>query len=602
MNSLRRMIYFARPYKWVIIIGLFTVVLPVAMELVVPRLLQNVIDQGIEQNDMQAIWRGSMTMLVAALIGTIATLGQGVCRAQLSQGLAFDLRNSLFRHIQSFSFADLDEMQTGQLMTRISSDVDVVRMFSSAGLSLLIRALMMIIGSLIMMFLLDVRLSMIMVVLLPIAGLLIWVVMRVAQPMFVIVQRKLSALNTIVQENLAGARVVKAYAREPFEIERFEERNDEYMNEHIRVGRLMAIALPILLVLTNIGMVAVILIGGTDVIDGRLSIGELVAFNSYLMIAMAPVLLLGNILTMMSRAEASAQRVWNVLDTEPSIQDKPVVKNDEAMKGRVVFENVSFVYNGPSKNGKPNAKSGVRGAVTNGDGPVIGGGHEDVLHGVSFAVDPGQRVALLGATGSGKSTLVNLLPRYYDATDGTVFIDGTDVRDWKNEELRSQVGMVLQETTLFSGTVSENIAYGRPDASMDEIVAAAKAAQAHDFIMALPAGYGSMVEARGANFSGGQKQRIAIARALLISPSILVLDDCTSAVDLETEYKIQLALDGLMADRTTFIIAQRISSVLSADQIFVLEKGEIAAHGTHAELLESSPIYQDIYTSQLGAY
>ncbi len=600
MNSLRRMIYFARPYKWVIIIGFFTVVLPVAMELVVPRLLQVVIDQGIEQNDMQAIWRGSMTMLVAALIGTIATLGQGVCRAQLSQGLAFDLRNSLFRHIQSFSFANLDEMQTGQLMTRISSDVDVVRMFSSAGLSLLIRSLMMIIGSLIMMFLLDVRLSMIMVILLPIAGLLIWVVMRVAQPMFVIVQRKLSALNTIVQENLAGARVVKAYAREPFEIERFEERNDEYMDEHIKVGRLMAIALPILLVLTNIGMVAVILMGGMDVISGRLSIGELVAFNSYLMIAMAPVLMLGNILTMMSRAEASAGRVWGVLDTEPAVQDKPVVKHGEAMKGRVVFDNVSFVYNGPAENGDQNGKSG--GAITNGDGSAIGSGHEDVLHGVSFAVDPGQRVALLGATGSGKSTLVNLLPRYYDATGGSILIDGADVRDWKNEDLRSQVGMVLQETTLFSGTVIENIAYGRPNASMDEIVAAAAAAQAHDFIMALPDGYESMVESRGANFSGGQKQRIAIARALLISPSILVLDDCTSAVDLETEYKIQLALDELMADRTTFIIAQRISSVLSADQIFVLEEGEIAAHGTHAELLESSPIYQDIYTSQLGAY
>ena len=309
MNALRRMTQFARPYKWVVIIGFFTVVLPVLMELVVPRLLQVIIDQGIEQQDMQVIWRGSMTMLAAALIGTIATLGQGVCRAQLSQGMAYDMRSSLFRHIQSFSFANLDEMQTGQLMTRISSDVDVVRMFSSAGLSLLIRALLMIIGSLVMMFLLDVRLSMIMVILLPIAMLLIWIVMRLAQPMFVIVQRKLSALNTIVQENLAGARVVKAYARDPFEIERFETRNDEYMNEHIKVGRLMAVAMPILLVLTNIGMVSVILWGGVDVINGRLSIGELVAFNSYLMIAMAPLLLLGNILTMMSRAEASAGRV-----------------------------------------------------------------------------------------------------------------------------------------------------------------------------------------------------------------------------------------------------------------------------------------------------
>jgi ATP-binding cassette subfamily B protein len=592
------MTQFARPYKWVVIIGFFTVVLPVLMELVVPRLLQVIIDQGIEEQNMQVIWRGSMTMLAAAFIGTIATLGQGVCRAQLSQGMAYDMRSSLFRHIQSFSFANLDEMQTGQLMTRISSDVDVVRMFSSAGLSLLIRALLMIIGSLVMMFLLDVRLSMIMVILLPIAMLLIWIVMRLAQPMFVIVQRKLSALNTIVQENLAGARVVKAYAREPFEIERFETRNDEYMNEHIKVGRLMAVAMPILLVLTNIGMVAVILWGGVDVIDGRLSIGELVAFNSYLMIAMAPLLLLGNILTMMSRAEASAGRVWEVLDTEPAIQNKAVIENDRPMKGRVQFDNVEFAYSGPPKK---QANSFDNGSV-NGNDPTIGGEHEDVLHGVSFAVDPGQRVALLGATGSGKSTLVNLLPRYYDVHGGSISIDGVDVRDWKNEDLRAQVGMVLQETTLFSGTVRENIAYGRSDASIDEVVAAAKAAQAHDFIMTLPDGYESQVEARGANFSGGQKQRIAIARALLTDPSILVLDDCTSSVDLETEYKIQQALDTLMVDRTTFIIAQRISSVLSADQIFVLDEGRIVAHGAHAELLESSPIYHDIFTSQLGTY
>ena len=347
MSALRRTFSFMRPYKWIVVIGFFTVVLPVIMELTVPRLLQFVIDQGIEQGDMQTIWRGSLAMVAAALVGVIATLGQGLCRAQLSQGMAYDMRNALFRHIQSFGFANLDQLQTGQLMTRVSSDVDVVRMFSSNGLSLLLRALLMILGSLVMMFLLDVRLSLIMVALLPLAGLLIWTVMRLAQPMFVIVQRKLSALNTIVQENLAGARVVKAYARERFEIARFSGYNDEYMDEHIKVGRLMAIAMPILMILTNAGIVAVIYWGGSDVIKGRLSIGELVAFNSYLMIAMAPLLLLGNVLSMMSRAEASAGRVWEVLDTEPSIVDQPDAQHAGPMRGRVLFDNVRFYYGAP---------------------------------------------------------------------------------------------------------------------------------------------------------------------------------------------------------------------------------------------------------------
>jgi ATP-binding cassette subfamily B multidrug efflux pump len=480
-------------------------------------------------------------------------------------------------------------MQTGQLMTRLSSDVDLVRGFASHGLSLLLRALLMLCGSVVMMFVIDAGLALLTLVVLPLAGLLIWGLMALARPMFVIVQAKLSALNTAVQENLAGVEVVKAFVRERYETSRFQRHNDDYMQENIRVGRLMAVALPVLTLLTNLGIVAVVWFGGRAVIGGRLSLGELVAFNSYLMIGMAPVMMLGNLLTMVSRAEASAGRIWEVLDTRPTVEVAAAPHTAPTLRGQVTFEGVRFHYDG-SGNGPQ-------------DDALIAANHRggrDVLDGITVHVEPGQRVALLGATGSGKSTLIHLIPRFYDTSQGHILIDGINVRDWQPDSLRKRIGVVLQQTTLFGGTIRENIAYGRPGASLDEVTAAAQAAQAHDFVMSMPQGYDSLVEERGANLSGGQKQRIAIARALLISPGILLLDDSTSAVDMETEAEIQAALDRLMAGRTTFVIAQRVSSVLTADQILVLDHGRIAAQGTHRELMESSPIYQEIYESQMG--
>jgi ATP-binding cassette, subfamily B, multidrug efflux pump len=612
MPGLRKVFPYMRPYKWMVVLGFFTTVLPVLMELVTPAMLRVVIDEGIRGQNMGRIWYGAGMMLLAAVIGAVTTIGQGIARAQLSQGIAFDLRNKLFRHIQSFSFANLDQAQTGQLMTRISSDVDVVRMFLSAGLALLIRAGLMIVGSVVMMLLIDVPLTLWMFGTLALAAVIIRIFLGLASPLFSQVQQRLGALNTTVQESLAGIRVVKAYVREKHTIDRFAGNNESYMGKNIQVGRYLALVMPALLVLTNLGATLIIWRGGLDVMVGRLTLGELVALSNYLMIGMSPLLLLSNILSMVSRAEASGVRLAETLETRPAIQPPAVARRPDVVRGGVEFENVAFHYTGSRKSsaGQAGLNSSARGPM---NGPMNGavngasGGSNDqrpvgeaVLDGVSFRVGPGQKVALMGVTGAGKSTLMNLIPRFYDVTDGRICVDGIDIREWSPPELRKRIGVVLQENVLFSGTVRENIAYGRPAASMEEVIAAAQAAQAHDFIQAMADGYESIVESRGGNFSGGQKQRIAIARALLTKPAILLMDDSTSAVDLETEVRIQDALGTLLADTTTFLVAQRISSVLDADQILILDEGRIAGQGTHAELLATNGIYQEIYRSQFG--
>ncbi|MBI1257869.1 MAG: ATP-binding cassette domain-containing protein [Chloroflexi bacterium] len=591
MNALTKLMRYMRPYRREIIIGIVTVVLPVLMELLIPRLLQLVIDQGIRPHDMDTIVQGSLIMILAAVISAIATIGQGIMRARLSQGIAYDMRNDLFRHIEGLPFSTLDQLRTGGMMTRISSDVDTIRMFSSNGLALLLRALLMIIGSTVLVLLANHELALIMIVCLVIAGIFIWTFMSTSSPLFQVVQRKLAALNTAIQENLAGTALVKAFVRENHEIKRFEQRNSDYMEHNIRVGRILALVMPLLTVTTNLGLVAVIWFGGIDVVNGLFTVGELVAFNNYLMIGMAPVLLLGNMVTMASRAEASAVRVLEVFNTPLQSRGGENAYRPETMRGHVVFDNVTFQYNSGAEDNRD-----VSDNLNDDSGDQRG----NVLENVTFEAQAGQRVALLGVTGSGKTTLVSLITRFYDATAGRILVDNVDVRDWDPEALRAQIGVVTQQPLLFSGTVRENIAYGRPDASLEEVIAAAKAAQAHNFIMSMSEQYDSMIEARGMNLSGGQKQRIAIARALLVAPRILILDDSTSAVDVETEIRIQDALDILMKDATSFIIAQRINSVLNADNILILDNGRIVASGNHSQLLQTSPIYQDIYRSQFG--
>jgi ATP-binding cassette subfamily B protein len=394
----------------------------------------------------------------------------------------------------------------------------------------------------------------------------------ITQPLFTRTQQRLSALNTVLQENLAGFKVVKAFAREPQEQARFDRSADALLMQQFKIARTFAFLMPFIFLIANLGQAAILYFGGTQIINSTLTIGEWQKFSMYLMYVFFPMGMLGMIINLMSQAAASAQRIFEILDTKNEVENKPGAVELKDIQGHVQFDNVTFRY---FKGGEP------------------------VLNRVSFEAKPGQTVALLGATGSGKTTIINLLPRFYDVSEGRVWIDRRDVRDVTIESLRAQIGIVLQETTLFTGTIRDNIAFGKPNASMDEVIAVAQAAAAHDFIMEFPQGYDTPVGERGSTLSGGQKQRIAIARALLLDPRILILDDSTSSVDLTTEFKIQQALDKLMKGRTSFVIAQRISTVLNADQILVLEKGEIVARGTHEELLESSEIYAEIYTSQL---
>ena len=592
MSALLRTARFLAPYKLLIAGNLGAVVLPVLMELVVPRLMQQVIDQGILQSDLGVIGRSAAWMFLAAAIGALATFGQGVLRAQLSQALAFDIREALFRKVLTLSHPDVDQMQTGELITRLTSDVDIVRMFASVGVSLLLRALLMVAGSMFMLSISQVQLSLVAWIMLLLTGVVLrWFYVR-ATPLFAVVQRKLAALNVVVQENLAGMSEVRAFVQEQAQIQRFGAANEELVSQNIKVGRLIAIGLPLIALFTHLGLVALAWFGGRWVIADRISLGQLVAFNGYLMIGLTPLLLLSGMLAMLSRASASAQRIWDVLDAVPAVQ-APAAAEPRAVQGRIEFERVDFAYAQGARAPDATATAEPLGA----DQAVRG---ERVLADLHFVIEPGQTIGLLGATGSGKSTLLHLIPRFYDVSAGAIRIDGRDVRDWDLGSLRRAVGLVAQHPRLFNRTIFENIVFGQPALPLAAAQAAARKAQAEAFILDKEEGFDYVVEEGGANLSGGQKQRLSIARALAVDRRILLLDDATASVDLETETEIQAAIQTASQGRTTLIVAHRVSSVIHADRIFILDAGRIVAAGTHAELLDGSPIYQELYATQLG--
>jgi ATP-binding cassette subfamily B multidrug efflux pump len=574
MKSLLRMIQFVKPYRVRAVLASILLVGVVIADLLIPRLTQRVIDQGINQQDIQVIVTTSALMLGAAALSAMFSVGNTLLSVRVAIGVATDVRSALVRKVQTFSFGNLDRLQTGQLLVRATSDVNQVQTIVQMSLRMLTRAPLWMLGSIGMLIITSTQLSLLMLALLPVILGIIWFFLSRARPLFFSVQQKLDRLNQILQESLAGVRVVKAFVRDDHEKNRFERANQDLTVENIRVTQLVAVLTPTMMTLVNLAVVGVIWFGGGLVTTGDLTVGEIVASVNYITFSLFPLMMLGGMTGPISAADASAGRIWEVLDSTAEVQNSPDARGLPSVGGRVMFEDVSFSYNH--------------------------GCDEPVLKDIDLVAEPGQTVAILGATGSGKSSLVHLIPRFYDVDQGRVTLDGVDVRDLPLDALRAEIGIALQETVLFSGTVRDNVRYGRPEATEDEVVAAAQAAQAHAFITSFPGGYDSLVGQRGVNLSGGQKQRIAIARALLARPKILILDDSTSAVDVETEAEIEAALEQLMDDSTTFVIAQRISTVLNADKIVVLDGGQIAAEGTHGELMASSPIYREIYESQLG--
>lgn len=602
--ALRRAMNYNLHYRQIMLIAYGTLALATLAQLAVPTLVRRLIDAvtngviaqnvlnvpaqlqplaeqrlGLTHEQVVANANNAMTNVITAglvIIGFAAVRGvfaflQSYNAERLSQSVAFDIRNDIFSKIQRLSFSYHDKNQTGQLMVRATDDVEKVRLFIGQGLLLALQSVVLLVGTLIIISISNWQLTLAILPILPLAMILFMVFSSVAQPLFMAVQIRLSKLNTLLQENLAGIKVVKAFAREPSEQKKFVGAADELMNQQLRVLRVMTFLFPLIFLIANVGQAIVLYAGGTQIINGTMTLGQYQEFSLYLLFVFIPIGQLGFIITQMAQASASAGRVFEIMDAKNDVTDKPDAIALPAIQGRVEFKHVSFRYPGGA----------------------------NVLNQMSFEATPGQTVALLGATGSGKSSIINLIPRFYDPTSGVITIDGHDLRDITIDSLRRQIGIVLQETNLFTGSIRDNIAFGRPEATEEEVIAAAKAAAAHEFILEFPQGYETPVGERGTTLSGGQKQRIAIARALLLDPHILILDDSTSSVDLVTEYKIQKALDRLMKGRTSFVIAQRISTVLNADQILVLDKGTIAARGTHEELMDSSEIYAQIYQSQL---
>lgn len=565
---------YLKPYWIPVLLAPLLMLVEVFMDLLQPKLMADIVNNGVMKGDISYIRETGLLMLGIALVGLVGGIGCSIYSSIASQHFGADLRKDVFAKVQSFSFQNLDRFQAGSLVTRLTNDVVQMQNLVQMTLRILVRAPFLAIGSCVMAYLISPRLALILAVAVPVLFVTQYMLIRSSFPMFAKVQGKLDGVNTVLQENLSGIRVVKAFVRSAYENSRFGKANADFTEIAIKASRIVAINMPIMMFIMNASIVAVLWYGGGLNWEGSLQIGDLIAFINYVTQLLSSLLMVGMMMVAVSRAKASADRVREVLETEPDIKDAPHAKDGVIRAGRVEFDRVSFGYDSAQR------------------------GYE--LTEISFSAEPGQTVAILGATGSGKSSLVSLISRLYDASEGRIRIDGDDIRDLQLGHLRTKVATVLQQSILFSGTVRDNIRYGKPDASQEEVEEAAQAAQAHEFISQMPDGYDSIIGQRGVNLSGGQKQRVSIARALLTRPAVLILDDSTSAVDLGTESRIQRALKELMSSSTTIVIAQRISSVMDADRILVMEDGRIVAQGTHAELMRTSAVYQDIYQSQLG--
>jgi len=552
MNAIRSVWPWARPYWRYGAAAFAAMIVSVFINLAIPLLTSRVIDDGIANADSNLVLRTAALMVGLILAGMLASSIASIMGVRLAFNTITDLRRDVYAKTQTFSFGNLDRLTSGEILTRLSSDMTKVTTLLSMGLSFIAQIPILFFGSLGAILLIDLSLVVIVLVMIPVIGLVVAYVVSQSNVLYAAVQGRIDRLNTVLQENIQGAEVIKAFVRQDHETERFNE----------------------VVVISSLGIAAVIWLGGGNVIDGTLTDGQLVAFISYMALITFPMMMFAFLQPMISAATASMARIDEIMTTEPAVASpvNGIDLGDQQEPGLVEFDNVSFSY-----------------------GKTTG----EALCEVSLRIEPGTTVAVLGATGSGKSTLIHLIPRFYDATSGTVRVGGVDVRQLTKSSLRKTIGICLQQPELFSGTVAENLRFGQRNATDDEMVAAATAAQAHEFISAMPDGYQSTVQQGGSNLSGGQRQRLAIARTLLRKPSIIILDDSTSAVDLATEAEIQHAFEQL-ENTTIVLVAQRISTALGADEIVVLDQGRVAASGTHGDLLANSRIYQDIYRSQLG--
>ena len=544
------------------------------LQLLLPLVMAEIVDAAIPSGNINEIFRLGLIMLVMSVASLLCGTLSGRFSTYAAQGFGANLRQAMFDKIQTFSFADIDRFSSASLITRLTNDVNTITMMLSAGLRMLVRAPVMLIMAFALTVSINARLSLILLAAIPVMMLAVGIIMKICSKLFNVVQQKVDAVNGTLQENLVAIRVVKAFVREDYERAKFKKSNDDLRDAFLNVGMKITAIMPVMMICMYGVNLMVLYSGGRMVMVGSFLLGDLQAVLSYISQILMSIMMVAMIFLQLSRAQACVRRIQEVLDTEPDIEDRPDSHETRlpAPRGQVEFRDVSFRY-------------------TSGTG-------EDVLSHLNFSVKPGQFVAIVGGTGTGKSSLVNLIPRFYDVSGGAVLLDGVDVRDYPLEELRGRIGMVLQNNVLFSGTIRENLLWGRPDATEEEMIRAAKDAQAYDFIMSFPDGFDTHIDQGGVNVSGGQKQRLCIARAMLRKPSVIIMDDSTSAVDSATEAAIRESFQTNLADTTVIIIAQRISSVEHADEILVLDDGKIAGQGTHEELLAGNPIYQEIYQSQ----
>jgi ATP-binding cassette subfamily B multidrug efflux pump len=565
---------FIAKYRTTMILGPLLAIIDVFGEIVQPMLMSNIVDVGIKNGDTSYILKMGVTMIGLSLVAIVGGVGNVYYSSKSSVGFATELRKGLFSKIQEFSFANIDVFSSASLVTRLTNDVNTLQQVGMMSLRLLIRAPLMLICAVIFALQINKELTMIIAVAIPALSLAIFFILKKGIPYFMKMQQKLDKVNGVIQENLTNIRVVKSFVRADFEKQKFAAVNKDLMDTSVKASTIVVLIMPVMMLIMNVSIVAVVWFGGNKVMQGDIQVGQLMSFISYITQILIALMLLSMTIMMFSRATASSKRIMEVLETNVDIKDSHAASENslKVTRGKVEFRDVCFKYNPESE--------------------------AFVLKDISFTASPGELIAVIGATGSAKTSLVQLIPRLYDATEGQVLIDDQDVRDYTLHHLRDATAMVLQKNILFSGTIKSNLKWGDPQATDEAIIAAARDAQAHDFIMSLPLQYETILGQGGVNLSGGQQQRLCIARALLKKPRILILDDSTSAVDTATEAKIREALQQNHSRTTTFIIAQRISSIETVDRIIIIDDGRIIGVGTHSELLKQNAVYQEIYQSQ----